>query len=56
VTYNFDPDRWLDNEQASLEARRARGELTDDEFKRAWDALLDEYERHCDRVNIRADY
>jgi len=56
MTYNFDPDRWLENEQYALELRRKRGELTDEEFKQAWDALLDEYEAHCDRVNIRTDY
>jgi hypothetical protein len=56
MTYNFDPDRWLENEQAALEARLKRGELTEDEFKQAWNALLDEYEAHCDRVNIRTEY
>lgn len=56
MTYNFDPDRWLENEQAALEEQRRRGELTEAEFKAAWDALLDEYEKHCDRVNIRTDY
>jgi hypothetical protein len=56
MTYNFDPDRWLENEQAALEARRALGELTQDEFDHAWNELLDEYQKHCDRVNIRTEY
>ena len=56
MTYNFDPDRWLANEQAALEQRRERGELTAEEFTRAWDELLDQYEKHCDRVNIRTEY
>lgn len=56
MSYNFDPDRWLENEQAALETRRRRGELTEAEFRQAWDALLDEYQKHCDRVNIRTEY
>jgi hypothetical protein len=56
MTYNFDPDRWLENEQHALETRHQRGEISDEEFQQAWDALLDEYQKHCDRVSIRTDY
>jgi hypothetical protein len=27
MTYNFDPDRWLEANRAALEARRDRGEI-----------------------------
>ncbi len=27
MTYNFDPERWLDAHRAALDARRARGEI-----------------------------
>jgi hypothetical protein len=30
VTYNFDPDKWLENEQLRIEMRRRNGELTAD--------------------------
>ncbi len=29
MTYNFDPDRWLETHQTVLEARHARGEIDD---------------------------
>ena len=29
MTYNFDPDRWLESRLAALRARRARGEIDD---------------------------
>ena len=27
MTYNFDPDRWLETHRAATEARHARGEI-----------------------------
>jgi hypothetical protein len=33
VTYNFDPDRWLEAHRAALAARRDRGEIDDDEYQ-----------------------
>ncbi len=32
MTYNFDPDRWYDNQRALLEARRGCGELDEAAF------------------------
>jgi hypothetical protein len=32
MTYNFDPDQWLENHRALLEERRRRGELDEAAF------------------------
>lgn len=33
MTYNFDPDRWLESHLAALEARKERGEIDDTTFE-----------------------
>ncbi len=30
MTYNFDPDRWYENQRLALDAKRDRGDLTDE--------------------------
>ncbi len=50
MTYNFDPDRWYDNQRALLEARRAGGALDDDAFAEALDDLERRYEEMVERV------
>lgn len=32
MTYNFDPDKWLDNEIAILQTRHKKGDLTQEEL------------------------
>jgi hypothetical protein len=44
MTYNFDPDRWLETHRAVLEARRDRGEIDDAEFEAALLELDQRYE------------
>ena len=56
MTYNFDPDRWFDNEMAAIEARKARGDLDDEAFEREKDRLVDEYEKMLERLEIQANY
>jgi len=51
VTYNFDPDRWYENQRRALEARRERGELDDG----AYQAGLDDLERRYDEMTSRLD-
>ena len=51
MTYNFDPDRWYENQRRALEAMRTRGELTDDAFQ----AGLDDLERRYDALTSRLD-
>lgn len=51
MTYNFDPDRWLEAHRAVLEARRDRGDLGDAEFEAA---LLD-LDRRYEEIVARLD-
>jgi hypothetical protein len=51
VTYNFDPDRWYENQRRALEAGRGRGELDDG----AYQAGLDDLERRYDEMASRLD-
>ncbi|MGD8369485.1 MAG: hypothetical protein PVG78_17745 [Desulfobacterales bacterium] len=51
MTYNFDPDRWYDNERAAVESRRNAGELTAEQFQQALDELDRRYEEMLDRLD-----
>ena len=51
MTYNFDPDRWYDNEYAVLEGRRRRGELSDTDFTAAREDLFRRYQEMLDRLD-----
>ncbi len=47
MTYNFDPDRWYENQRALLEARRRDGDLDAYGFE---EALRDLDRRHEEMV------
>ena len=51
MTYNFDPDRWLDAHRAALEARGERGEIDDD----ALEAGLRDLDRRYEEIVARLD-
>ncbi len=51
MTYNFDAERWYDNERAVLENRRKTGELTAEQFQEALDELDRRYEEMLDRLD-----
>lgn len=51
MTYNFDPDRWYENEYDAIKGRRDRGKLSDAEFKAAVDRLLLRYEEMTARLD-----
>ncbi len=51
MTYNFDPEKWLEARRAVLDARRARGELGDVEME----AELRELDRRYDELVTRLD-
>jgi hypothetical protein len=51
MTYNFDPEKWLEAQRAVLEARRARGELDASEME----AEIRELERRYDELVARLD-
>ena len=50
MTYNFDPDRWLEAHRAAAEARRKRGEIDDEEYRAEHDGepLVRRFERRPD--------
>ena len=48
MTYNFDPDKWYENERLILKAKCQSGEITKQEFKKA---LIELDKRHADIWN-----
>ena len=51
MTYNFDPDRWLDNELAALEFERKASRLDESDFERRKDKLMDRYDEMVTRLD-----
>lgn len=51
MTYNFDPDRWYENERLRLEMRQRSGDLTAENAEKA----LEEIERRYDKMLARLD-
>jgi hypothetical protein len=51
VTYNFDPDRWYENERLRIGMRRAAGELTEEEATSALDEADSRYEAMLARLD-----
>ncbi len=51
MTYNFDPDRWLESRRAALEGRLDRGELDQREFAAELQDLERRYEDMVDRLD-----
>jgi len=51
VTYNFDPDKWLENETLRVEVRQRAGELSAEAAK----AALEEIERRYEAMLARLD-
>ena len=51
MTYNFDADRWYENQRALLVARRESGELDENAFAEA----LEELDRRFDEMLSRLD-
>ncbi len=51
MTYNFDPDRWYENQRRALDAERDQGTLTPEQYQ----AGLDDLERRLDEMSSRLD-
>jgi hypothetical protein len=51
VTYNFDPDRWYENERAVLELQYREGRLDQDELQEALTDLDIRYEKMIKRLD-----
>lgn len=51
MTYNFDPERWYDNEYSAIEILHKKGCKTDSEFEEACSNLLHRYEEMLSRLD-----
>jgi hypothetical protein len=51
VTYNFDPDRWYENQRLRLDLRHRSGELTDEDAAKA----IEELDRRYEAMVLRLD-
>ena len=51
MTYNFDPERWYENEYSALEAFHKKGNITDNEFEKTRSNLLQRYEEMLSRLD-----
>ena len=51
MTYNFDAERWYENQRKLLAACHERGELDDKAFAEACDALERRYEEMVARLD-----
>jgi hypothetical protein len=51
MTYNFDPDRWYENQRALLEHRRARGEIDPAQFEAEMERLGERYDQMLERLS-----
>jgi hypothetical protein len=56
MTYNFDPERWFEIEAAAVDARLARGEIDEAAHRSELEALVERYEEHLRRIEMRHDY
>lgn len=51
MTYNFDPERWYDDERAILEARFKAGEIDPQEYQDALSDLEQRYDEMLKRLD-----
>ena len=51
MTYNFDPERWYENEFSALEDLHKKGNLNDIEFDKACSDLLQRWEEMLSRLD-----
>lgn len=52
MTYNFDPDRWYEDQQRLLEMRRREGALDEHAFDEALKDLERRYEEMLARLDL----
>jgi len=51
LTYNFDPERWYDNERQAIEADFKSGKINAREYQAAIDDLDDRYDDMVGRLD-----
>ena len=51
MTYNFDPERWYDNERAALELELKTGKINEKQYKKALADIEQRYDDMIDRLD-----
>ena len=51
MTYNFDPERWYENERAVIESSYRSGEMDQQAYEKAIQELDQRYDEMLDRLN-----
>ena len=51
MTYNFDPDKWYENETAFLENNYKSGKISEQEYKASLEALDKRHEEMWSRLD-----
>ena len=51
MTYNFDPDKWYENEISILKSKVKSGEITEPEYKKAVNKLEERLEKMWKRLD-----
>ena len=51
MTYNFDPERWFENENSALEVLHKKGIITGNKFDKERSDLLQRYEEMLSRLD-----
>jgi len=51
VTYNFDPDKWYENQKAALEKQQKSGKISQEALKKALKDLDKRYEEMWRRLD-----
>ncbi len=51
MTYNFDPDRWYDDERGLLDVRLKAGKISTLEYEKALSALERRYDEMLQRLD-----
>ena len=51
MTYNFDPDRWYENERAAIDALFRSGEINGRQYEDAIEDLEARYDEMLDRLD-----
>ena len=51
MTYNFDPERWYENERTAIDARFKSGEINARQYKDAIEDLDARYDDMLDRLD-----
>ena len=51
MTYNFDPERWYENEYSAIEILHKKGKITGREFEEGRSDLLNRYEEMLSRLD-----